>query len=143
MKRKRQSEILSIIKEQAIENQEMLMKALEKRGYSVTQATVSRDINELRLEKTFNKDGINCYCAAADEKKNNTIFYQAIIRVDYAMNIVCLKCRSGLANAACATFDVMNLDIVVGTIAGDDTVFILTRSEEDAKRLCEKIKKMI
>lgn len=143
MKRKRQAEILSIIKEQTIENQEMLLKALEKKGYKVTQATISRDINDLNLEKSVNKDGINCYTASAGERKNNTIFYQAIIKVDYSSNIVCLKCRSGLANAACATFDVMNLDIVVGTIAGDDTVFILTRSDNDAKRLCEKIKKMI
>lgn len=143
MKKKRQAEILSIIKEQTIENQDMLIKALAKRGYNVTQATVSRDINELRLEKNINEDGVSCYTQVADEKKYNTIFHQAIISVDYAMNIVCLKCRSGLANAACATFDVMNLDSVVGTIAGDDTVFILTRSEADAKILSEKIKNMI
>ncbi len=143
MKKKRQAEILSIIKEQTVENQDMLIKALAKRGYNVTQATVSRDINELRLEKNFNEDGVSCYTQVTEEKKYDTIFHQAIISVDYAMNIVCLKCRSGLANAACATFDIMNLDSVVGTIAGDDTVFILTRSEADAKNLSEKIKKMI
>ena len=143
MKKKRQNEILSIIKEQTVENQEMLIKALAKRGYNVTQATASRDINELRLEKHFNKDGISCYTQVTEEKKYNTIFHQSITGVDYAMNIVCLKCRSGLANAACATFDIMDLDSVVGTIAGDDTVFILTRTEGDTKLLCEKIKKMI
>ena len=132
MKKKRQAEILSIIKEQTVENQDMLIKALAKRGYKVTQATVSRDINELRLEKNIN-----------DEKKYDTIFHQSITGVDYAMNIVCLKCCSGLANAACATFDIMNPSGVVGTIAGDDTVFILTRTESDAKQLCEKIRKMI
>ena len=143
MKKKRQAEILSIIKERTVENQEMLIKALAKRGYNVTQATVSRDINELRLEKSLNDDGVSCYVLVPDEKKYDTIFQQAILSVDYAMNIVCLKCRSGLANAACATFDIMNPDSVVGTIAGDDTVFILTRSEADAKGLCEKIKKML
>lgn len=143
MKKKRQAEILSIIKEQTVENQDMLIKALSKRGYNVTQATVSRDINELRLEKNFNGDGISCYTQVTEEKKYDTIFHQSIITVDYAMNIVCLKCRSGLANAACATFDIMDLNSVVGTIAGDDTVFILTRTEADAKLLCEKIKKMI
>lgn len=143
MKKKRQAEILSIIKERTVENQEMLIKALAKRGFNVTQATVSRDINELCLEKSLNDDGVSCYVQVPDEKKYDTIFQQAILSVDYAMNIVCLKCRSGLANAACATFDIMNPDSVVGTIAGDDTVFILTRSEADAKSLCEKIKKML
>lgn len=143
MKKKRQAEILSIIKEQAVENQEMLIKALAARGYNVTQATVSRDINELRLEKNINVDGISCYSQASERKKFDTIFQQAIISIDYAMNIVCLKCHSGLADAACASFDVMNPDYVVGTIAGDDTVFILVRTETDAKLLCEKLKKMI
>lgn len=143
MKKKRQTEILSIIKEHTVENQDMLIKALAKRGFNVTQATVSRDINELRLEKNLNEDGVSCYVQVSEEKKYDTIFHQAIISVDYAMNIVCLKCRSGLANAACATFDIMNPDSVVGTIAGDDTVFILTRSESDAKLLCEKIKRML
>lgn len=140
MKKKRQNEILSIIKEQSIENQTMLMEALAERGYIVTQATVSRDINELHIEKGINSEGINCYAQANDEKNSGNIFRQSILHVDYAMNIVCLKCRAGLANAACATFDNMNSESVVGTIAGDDTVFILVRSEEEAKALCERLK---
>ncbi len=143
MKKKRQAEILSIVKEQVIENQEMLIKALSKKGYKVTQATVSRDINELRLEKNINEDGISCYSQENETKKYDTIFQQAIISIDYAMNIVCLKCHSGLADAACAAFDIMNPDYVVGTIAGDDTVFILVRTEADARLLCEKLKKML
>ncbi len=143
MKKKRQAEILSLIKERPIENQEMLIEALAKRGYKVTQATVSRDMSELNIEKGINADGINCYSQATQNKKNfDTIFQQAIISVDHAMNIVCIKCHSGLANAACAAFDIMNPDYVVGTIAGDDTVFILVRTENDAKILCEKLKKM-
>lgn len=140
MKKKRQSEILSIIKEQTIENQTMLINALAKRGYNVTQATVSRDINELNIEKDINANGISCYIQATDERNYDNIFHQSIISVDYAMNIVCLKCRSGLANAACATFDIMKPESVVGTIAGDDTVFILVRSEAEAKALCERLK---
>ncbi len=143
MKRKRQAEILSIIKEQTVENQDMLLKALSLRGYNVTQATVSRDINELCLEKNLNEQGISCYMQAIDERKNNTIFHQSVINVDYAMNIVCLKCRSGLANAACATLDLMRIESVVGTIAGDDTVFILAKTENDAKYLCDKIRNML
>ena len=143
MKKRRQAEILSILKEQPIENQEMLIKALAQRGYKVTQATVSRDINELNIEKNINADGINCYSQEPrSSKKFDTIFQQSIISVDYAMNIVCMKCHSGLAGAACATFDIMDLDYVVGTIAGDDTVFILVRTEADAKALCEKLRKM-
>lgn len=140
MKKKRQNEILSIIKDHAIENQVMLMEELAKRGYNVTQATVSRDINELHIEKGINSEGINCYTQLTDEKNFNNIFRQSILKVDYAMNIVCLKCRAGLANAACATFDIMNPESVVGTIAGDDTVFILVRSEAEAKALCERLK---
>lgn len=140
MKKKRQNEILSIIKEQAIENQMMLIEALAERGYNVTQATVSRDINELHIEKGINSEGINCYTQVTDEKNFDNIFHQSIISVDYAMNIVCLKCRAGLANAACATFDIMKPESVVGTIAGDDTVFILVRSETEAKALCDRLK---
>lgn len=140
MKKKRQNEILSIIKEQAIENQTMLIEALAKRGYNVTQATVSRDINELHIEKGINSEGISCYTQVTDEKNYDNIFQQSILSVDYAMNIVCLKCRAGLANAACATFDIMSPESVVGTIAGDDTVFILVRSEAEAKALCERLK---
>ena len=143
MKKRRQAEILSILKEQPIENQGMLIKALAERGYKVTQATVSRDINELNIEKNVTAEGINCYSQEPrSSKRFDTIFQQAIISVDYAMNIVCMKCHSGLAGAACATFDIMDLDYVVGTIAGDDTVFILVRTEADAKALCEKLKKM-
>lgn len=142
MKKKRQAEILSIIKEYPVENQEMLINALSKRGYSVTQATISRDINELKLEKTVNDDGISCYTQISDAKRFDNIFQQAVISVNYAMNIVCLKCHSGLANAACASFDGMNPNYVVGTIAGDDTVFILMKTESDAKQLTEKLKGM-
>ncbi|MBD5114774.1 MAG: hypothetical protein HDT46_06160 [Ruminococcaceae bacterium] len=142
MKKKRQAEILSIIRENTIENQDMLIKALSERGYSVTQATVSRDINELNLEKNINEDGINCYTKVSDSNRFGNIFQQSVISVNYAMNIVCLKCHAGLANAACAAFDGMNPNYVIGTIAGDDTVFILMRTENDAKELCEKLKTM-
>ena len=71
------------------------------------------------------------------------IFQQSIISIDHAQNIVCLKCHSGLANAACATFDIMDLSYVVGTIAGDDTVFILVRTEKDAENLCDRLRKML
>lgn len=145
MKKGRHEEILNIIRDNQIENQEMLLKMLFERGYKVTQATISRDINELNIQKAISADGVNCYCQASDlsNAKFEGIFKQSVISVDYAMNVVCLKCHSGLANAACATFDVMRLDYVVGTIAGDDTVFILVRTEDDARQLVKKLNSML
>ncbi len=145
MKKKRQTEILSIISEFEIENQDELREILSKRGYKVTQATISRDINELNLEKAISDNGVNCYMKAqrASGVHFENIFRQSVIKIDYAGNIVCVKCRSGLANAACATLDSMNLDYVVGTIAGDDTFFILVRTENDARNLISYLKKMI
>lgn len=145
MKKKRQAEILSIIAEYEVENQEMLQNLLNKRGYNVTQATISRDINELNLEKNISNTGVSCYMKAhrANGVHFENIFRQSVIRIDYAGNIVCVKCRSGLANAACATLDSMNIDYVVGTIAGDDTFFILVRTENDARTLLAYLKKML
>ncbi len=145
MKRKRQAEILSIIAEYEIENQETLQLILKDRGYKVTQATISRDINELNLEKNLSKTGISCYMKAhkANTAHFENIFRQSVIKIDCAGNIVSVKCRSGLANGACATLDSMNIDYVVGTIAGDDTFFILVKTENDAKTLVAYLKKMI
>lgn len=145
MKRQRQSEILAIISEFEIENQEMLRQKLLERGYNVTQATLSRDINDLSLEKALSENGVNCYMKARSVNKRQfeNIFVQAVTFIDSAGNIVCVKCHSGLANAACATFDAMNMDGVVGTISGDDTIFILARTENDAKKLVTLLKSMI
>lgn len=145
MKKKRQAEILSIIRKYEVENQDVLQRILREHGFDVTQATISRDINELRLEKVIDENGINRYLQSSKIKdaRFSTIFQQSVISIDYAMNMVCVKCHSGLANAACATFDLMNLGYVVGTIAGDDTVFILVRTENDARDLTDKLKKML
>ena len=145
MKQKRQAEILAIISECEIENQEMLRDELKKRGYNVTQATVSRDINEMNLEKALSENGVSCYMKV--QKANHihfeNIFQQSVIKIENAGNIVCVKCHSGLANAACATLDAMNIEYIIGTISGDDTIFILVRTENDAKSLTAYLKKMI
>ena len=145
MKRQRQTEILALISEFEIENQEMLREKLSERGYKVTQATVSRDINELALEKAVSDTGVSCYMRArtANKRHFENIFSQSVTRIDCAGNIVCVKCHSGLANAACATFDSMNIENVVGTISGDDTIFILVRTEHDAKKLAVMLKGMV
>lgn len=145
MKRQRQNEILALISEFEIENQEMLCEKLRERGYNVTQATVSRDINELSLEKTLSENGVSCYMRArvANKRHFETIFSQAVTHIDSAGNIVCVKCHTGLANAACAMFDTMNIEGVVGTISGDDTIFILVRTENDVKKLVALLKSMM
>lgn len=145
MKKKRQAEILRIISTNEVETQEMLLSLLRERGYEVTQATVSRDINELNIEKTVSSNGVNCYAKA--EKVHSVRFHniisEAVVSIDFAMNIVSIKCHSGLANAACAGLDMMNLSYVVGTIAGDDTIFVLTRTESDARMLARHLKEML
>ena len=118
---------------------------LKQKGYDVTQATVSRDINELNIEKTVSSNGVNCYAKAekVHTVKFHNIISEAVVNIDYAMNIVSIKCHSGLANAACAGLDMMNLSYVVGTIAGDDTIFVLTRTEGDARMLTRHLKELL
>ncbi len=145
MKKNRQAEILSIISQEEIENQEMLIKRLRERGYNATQATISRDINELDLEKAMSKNGVSCYMKAkrANGIHFENIFQHSVVNIDYAGNIICVKCRSGLANGACITLEGMNIESVVGTIAGDDTFFVLARTENDAKNIAAYLKKLL
>lgn len=144
MKKKRQAEILRIISSNEVETQEMLLNLLKQKGYDVTQATVSRDINELNIEKRF----LQMVSTAMQSGKVHTVKFhniisEAVVNIDYAMNIVSIKCHSGLANAACAGLDMMNLSYVVGTIAGDDTIFVLTRTEGDARMLTRHLKELL
>jgi len=145
MKKKRHQIILDIVREKNIENQDMLIHELRQHGIGVTQATVSRDISHLRLEKSLSKDGINCY-AVPEQIKNlkfTGIFSQAVKSIDRGMNTVVIKTYSGMANAVCTALDLRNVSIIVGTIAGDDTVFALTRNEKEAIDLVEKLRKLL
>lgn len=137
-KKVRQEAIIKIVSENEVETQAELIERLEEAGISVGQATVSRDIKELKLEKRVSEYGVNCYSfmdKSEDEIPYISIFDQSVISMDCAMNAVVLKCHSGLADAACKVVDEQKFDSVVGTIAGDDTVFILTKSENHAMRL--------
>lgn len=144
-KKQRHAAILSIIIENEVETQQELQILLKQAGYKVTQATVSRDMRELKITKGMSDNGVNCYFSAAMGKSPayNSLFAQAVLELDYAMNTVVIKCRSGLANAACAVLDEQKFGFVVGTIAGDDTIFVLTRSENHAVQLIEQLKKMM
>ena len=144
-KRQRHAAILSIISENEVETQQELQIRLKQAGFRVTQATVSRDMHELKITKGMSENGINCYFSAAmgTPPEYNSLFAQAVLSLDYAMNTVVVKCRSGLANAACAVLDEQKFGFVVGTIAGDDTIFVLTRSENHAVQLMSQLKKMM
>lgn len=148
MKKRRQAKILEIISSNDVETQEQLQSMLLSSGYEVTQATISRDIKELRLVKELSSNGRYVYSTGQKNndsitKRTGGIFNESIIRIDYAINTVVIKCFTGMANAACATIDSMNLDEIVGTIAGDDTIFILCRSEETAKIFTSKLRNIL
>jgi len=148
MKRKRHPLILKLIEEKPIATQEELLEYLCSHDYDVTQATVSRDIKELRLIKVADSNGRYRY-SLPQEKPNDLsskfqmIFNSAIKSVDYAMNIVCINCHSGMAQGACSALDNMGYTEIVGTVAGDDTIFVLCRTEENAGSLAESLKRFI
>lgn len=148
MKNARHAKILELINEYPIHRQEVLLDYLKKAGYKVTQATVSRDIRELRLVKVATGDGTYRYIASSGASKTThtpgrfeTIFRESVVKIDYAGHIVLIKCYTGMANAACEVFDAMHWNDVVGTLSGDDTFFILMRSEDAAKNICTELKK--
>ncbi len=148
MKKNRHSEILKLISQYTISTQEELLEKLKQAGYSTTQATVSRDIKELNLVKQMNKQGVYCYVESRSEteeylSKFNAIFAHSVISADYAGYTTVIKCIQGMAQAACASFDSMQWEGLVGTIAGDDTIFALCRTPELAQELSLSITKLI
>ena len=144
-KKRRQTAIIEIITENEVETQGELSRLLSERGINATQATLSRDINELHITKCESESGVNRYFSGISTVpvEFSDIFAQSVLSVDYAMNTVVLKCHAGLADAACKVVDDRQLESVIGTIAGDDTVFILTKTENHAKALCVRLKQMM
>lgn len=144
MKNQRHKKILEIISSSCIETQEDLQKELIKSGFNVAQATVSRDIQELRLVKKADENGIYRYFQSDNKDvRFSNLLIQTIISVDYAVNMVVVKCHTGMAQAACAMIDSMNYNQILGTIAGDDTIFIMLKNEENARKFVNTIKKLI
>lgn len=140
MKNKRHEAILDIISEQPVSTQERLMELLAERGIRTTQATLSRDIQQLSLVKQRDADGEYRYILPPTSAAEKTIFEEAVLSVDYALNTIVLKCKAGMAQGTCAAIDSVEHQGVVGTIAGDDTIFILVRSEADAKNLSKQFR---
>ena len=148
MKSRRHAKILDIIAEYPIETQDELLARLKDEGYKATQATISRDIKDLRLVKTLGSDGKYRYVSASknstDIRSNfSSLFASSVNSIDFAQNIVVIKTLSGMAQAVCAALDSNEYKAVVGTIAGDDTIFIACRSSQLAVNLTEELKKLI
>lgn len=149
MKSKRQAKILEIITNKNVETQEQLLKELAVAGFHCTQATISRDIKELHIVKELTSFGTYRYCVATDEMTGsfsgrlNNIFRECITNYDHAMNMVVIHTLPGLASAAASAVDAMNMSVVVGTIAGDDTVFIVMRDANAASAFCGEIRNLL
>ena len=136
---------MEIISTTNVETQEQLLTELEAAGFRSTQATISRDIKELRIVKELTTLGTYRYTTAAKElpstfsNRLNTIFRECVTRYDYAQNIVVIHTLPGLASAAASAIDAMNMSVVVGTLAGDDTVMVVMRDTNAAAQFCGEI----
>lgn len=140
----RLSVILDLIKENAVETQGELMDLLKSKGFDVTQATVSRDIKKLNLHKVHDADNKYRYVSDVQRTANHdqTIIQSCVIGVESAVNDVVIKCKPGAAQAVSSLIDGMDNDLIIGTVAGDDTILVIARSEASAKMFCEHFKTM-
>lgn len=148
MKIERQTKILQLINQYDIETQEDLASRLIEEGFIVTQATISRDIRELRLTKIATSDGKQKYVVLKNkETKLNEkfirVFKDGFSSMDRAGNMIVLKTLNGMAMAVAAAIDSLSYDDIVGCIAGDDTIFCAVRTESDAIRIMEKMNKLV
>lgn len=146
MKKLRHNKIIELINSKPIETQEEMQAALLSYGFNVTQATVSRDIKQLGLVKAQDSSGRYRYVTARSDSPNETnylILISSIVSIDYSLNNVVIKCHTGMAQAVCAKLDAMNIGNILGTLAGEDTIFIITRSESDSAALCDELLSII
>ena len=149
MKSKRQEQILVLIQDHDIETQEQLLDELKKSGFQATQATISRDIKQLRIIKELGPNGTYRYVSApkpvehAFSAKLNMIFRQCVTSIDFAQNLIVIKTMPGLANAACSAIDKLELPELLGTLAGDDTCVVIMRDNASATTFCAEIREQI
>jgi transcriptional regulator of arginine metabolism len=144
----RQTKILELISKSEVETQEELAEGLKAMGIDVTQATISRDIKELRLVKVMSKSGKYKYATIGQSQEGitdrlNKIFENSIVSIDNAMNIIVIKTIPGAAQICASAIDYMGVDEVVGTLAGDDNVFVAIRTLEDVDYVMQEFKKNI
>lgn len=148
MKSKRQEKIVELIKKYDIETQEELAKRLEEEGYQVTQATVSRDIRQLKLSKIQGLGGRQKYVLLSEpghqmSEKYVGILREAFVSMDNAQNILVIKTASGMAMAACTVLDNLGWEEIVGCIAGDDTIMCAIRTLDDTLLVMEELRKIL
>ncbi len=145
LKKGRHTRIIELIQSKEISTQDELLSELRSDGFNVTQATVSRDVKELKLIKRLTDSGKYCY-AVSEEKHTDvlanfeSLFSSSVISVECAQNLVVIKTESGMAQAVCTTVDALGLKGVLGSIAGDDTIFLAVESIETAKSICSKLR---
>ena len=148
MKRRRHEKIIELIGKYDIETQDELADMLRREGFEVTQATVSRDIKELRLVKTLSRAGKYRYSTGSENisdmsSKFYSLFADSVLTVEAAQNMLVIRCMTGMAQAVCASLDSMHWPGFVGTLAGDDTIFIVCRTEVDAMNSQDEFRKLI
>ena len=148
MKTRRQSKILELIQKNDIETQEELSAYLVKEGYKVTQATVSRDIREMKLTKVALSNGRQKYVALNDAREDMSekyvrVFRDGFVSMDMAQNILVIKTVSGMASAVCAAIDAMQIHEIVGSIAGDDSIMCAIRTVDDTVSIMKKLRKIV
>jgi transcriptional regulator of arginine metabolism len=149
MKSQRQAKIMEIISTRNVETQEQLLESLREAGYHSTQATISRDIKELRIVKELTGMGTYRYTTAQGDVTSsfstrlNTIFRECVTGLDYAQNIVVIHTLPGLASAAGSAIDAMELSVILGCLAVDDTVMVVMRDNNAAAAFCGEIKNLV
>ena len=149
MKNNRQTMILDIIAKENVETQEQLLEHLRQRGINSTQATISRDIKQLHLVKEPAGHGAYKYAVSNTRARLNvadklrTIFHESITSVEAAQNMIVFKTISGLAGAACEALDHMDVNGMVGTLAGENTVFVVMKDNASAETFCQEIREML
>lgn len=148
MKTRRHAKILELIREYDLETQDELLRYLREAGFEVTQATVSRDIKELRLVKTPSASGGYKYSTGNDgssviSSKFRSLFSDSVLSVEAAQNMLVIKCINGMAQAVCASMDAVPRESFVGTLAGEDTIFVVCRTNADALEAQKELQKMI
>ena len=148
MKTQRQERILELVSKYEIETQEDMMSRLQSEGFKVTQATVSRDLKELKLTKTLTARGTYRYAVNTTRHRTGSVKFNnamvdSIIHVDYSLNNVVIKTYPGLAQAVASGVDALNMHSILGCVAGDDTIIIVTRDIESSEELSRTLTELM
>ena len=148
LKTVRQNTILELVEKNEIETQEELVRKLNENGFNVTQATVSRDIKELKLVKSLTETGVYKYAPSEPARGENIDLYIKMFRdtvksMEQAMNLIVIHTIAGSANVAAETIDKLGISEIAGTLAGDNTIFVATRDEKSAADILKRFRQML